>query len=315
MKAFHCKLSLILLSTRNLTRALCRTYPTTYVAYTSAFREYVLSSSIQTSSVLLYPTPTDWSSLIYPINAIQTPSIPPPALINYLNNQPQFLAELGGTTIGSECDPIVGTVAPASTIATGAQVVYSSVHVLTDTPGTTSITSISVFAAAEVKTTATNSAAQSASSATASVSSATPTISAAQSASSATASVSSATPTISAAQSASSATASANSATPENTANAVTPPASSSVSQVSSAAAGSAAASNSRSSSSVAGAVTLSRSSGLVTKTSSTSSSGGEAPSGQQQVSTAGGHGNVDVRFFKVETWLAGAMGAGLALL
>ena len=131
------------------------TYPTTYIAYTSASRLYIPSQAITTtcavtSSGLSWPTPTPWAELVYPISETAGPDLPPTALIDYLNQQPQFLAQIGGQPIGSSCDPIVGAVANPTTIDAGAAVLYTSAHVLAATPGVTQTTSIGVELASAV---------------------------------------------------------------------------------------------------------------------------------------------------------------------
>ena len=135
------------------------TWPTTYLAYTGFFHDFipfqtVTSVCTTTSESLALPTPTDWASLIFPADQTPGPNLPPIALINYLNAQPVVLAQLSGTPIGQSCDPVAGGVASPTTVTGGAQVVYTSVHVLAQTPGTTDTTSVQVESAIAQQATA-----------------------------------------------------------------------------------------------------------------------------------------------------------------
>lgn len=136
------------------------TWPTTYLAYTGFFHDFIPFQTVTsvcstTSASLTLPTPTDWASLIFPANETPGPNLPPTALINYLNGQPVVLAQLSGTPIGQSCDPIAGGIASPTTITGGAQVVFTSVHVLAQTAGTTDTTSVQVESAIAQQATAT----------------------------------------------------------------------------------------------------------------------------------------------------------------
>jgi hypothetical protein len=128
------------------------TWPTTYLAYTGFFHHFipfqvVTSVCTTTSESLTLPIPTDWPNLIYRADQTPGPNLPPAALIDYLNAQPTVLEQLSGTPIGESCDPIAGGIASPTTITGGAQVVFSSVHVLAQTPGTTDTISVDVQSA------------------------------------------------------------------------------------------------------------------------------------------------------------------------
>jgi hypothetical protein len=128
------------------------TWPTTYLAYTGFFHDFIPSQSVTTDcstteESLTLPVPTNWPSLVFPADATPGPNLPPQALIDYLNAQPVVLAQLSGTPIGSSCDPVAGGVASPTTITGGAQVVFTSVHVLAQTAGTTDTISVQVESA------------------------------------------------------------------------------------------------------------------------------------------------------------------------
>jgi len=134
------------------------TWPTTYLAYTAFSHEFVHSQSVTsdcslTSSTLVLGSPTNFASLIFPADATPGPNLPPSALIDNLNAQPVVLAQLGGTPIGSSCDPVAGGVSNPTAV-TGAQVVFTSVHVLAQTPGTTDTVSVQVQSAIAQQATA-----------------------------------------------------------------------------------------------------------------------------------------------------------------
>jgi hypothetical protein len=118
------------------------TWPTVYLAYTDFSRLYLApesSTSVcsSTSSQLVLPAPTDFENLIYPASETPGPSLPPAALIDYLNAQPTIIAQLSGSTIGQSCDPIAGGIAAPLTSTVATEVVYTSTHVLAEETGTT----------------------------------------------------------------------------------------------------------------------------------------------------------------------------------
>lgn len=136
------------------------TWPTTYLAYTGFFHDFIPSQSVTTdcsttSTTLTLATPTNWATLVFPADETPGPNLPPTALIDNLNAQPVVLAQLGGTPIGKSCDPIAGGVASASTVTGGAQVVFTSVHILAQAAGTTDTTSVQVESAIAGQATAT----------------------------------------------------------------------------------------------------------------------------------------------------------------
>ena len=135
------------------------TWPTTYLAYTAFFHDFIHSQSVTTdcsttSTTLVLATPTNFATLIFPADETPGPNLPPAALIDNLNAQPVVLAQLGGTPIGQSCDPIVGGIASPTPVTGGAQVVYTSVHLLAQ-PGTTDTTSVQVQSAIAQAATAT----------------------------------------------------------------------------------------------------------------------------------------------------------------
>jgi len=118
------------------------TWPTTYLAYTAFLHETVNSVCQASVTALTLPTPTDWADLIYPANDTPGPSLPPSALINFLNEQPTIIAQLSGTPIGQSCDPIVGALASPTAVLSG-DVQYTTTY-QEEAPiaGTTDTTSV-----------------------------------------------------------------------------------------------------------------------------------------------------------------------------
>lgn len=117
------------------------TWPTTYIAYTGfshIFQVTAVSACLSTTASLNLPVPTEYASLIYDAKDTPGPSLPPAALISYLNAQPTVIAQMGGP-IGQSCDPLVGGVDAPATSTAAIQVTYSSTHILAEVPGTTVI--------------------------------------------------------------------------------------------------------------------------------------------------------------------------------
>jgi hypothetical protein len=72
---------------------------------------------VTSAATLRLPSPTDLQPLLFPSASITDPSLPPSALIDYLDTLPTVRQQLSGAPIESSCDPIVGgTVTLPSTI-------------------------------------------------------------------------------------------------------------------------------------------------------------------------------------------------------
>jgi hypothetical protein len=101
-----------------------RTYPTTYVAYTSFGHTEAFAlppaNTCSTSRDSVTLASTEWSRFVFPTASVPPGGIRlPPVLVDYLNGQQEVLSQLGGIAL-SDCDPQQGgtPVAPPAQTAT-----------------------------------------------------------------------------------------------------------------------------------------------------------------------------------------------------
>ncbi|KAK3064990.1 hypothetical protein LTS18_014483 [Coniosporium uncinatum] len=107
------------------------THPTTYLAYTRFSHQFIIPQSVTTvcaysTETLSLPTPTEWSSLIYPESETPGPLLPPTSLIDYLERQSTVREQLGVSQIASSCDPSNGAIATAETPTAGDAVLQTT---------------------------------------------------------------------------------------------------------------------------------------------------------------------------------------------